>query len=459
LLSGEDSILGGSPELPLEEDDDVTRIDTPDPSVLAALRAAASKPLQTEPELESQPQPEPVPGPAVAASDTFELAADELRWGDALGEPRTANLMRVAGAEPEASVDELDWGDESPPPDDTSAALDLDLASSHDELTTTEDTDPGRTDSLLTAPTEIDEEDEEPGDTKMLSTRAFSRASTPRMAVPRVVEPRPAGQPEAHTGTATIQILGHGRAQTLTPTLELGGAPEDGEAGSFMPDSPSGQPVEPDPSGSFSLQFEEPDDGATGPHVPVLTESEELQHRPVVLTSDGSMEQPEVAPVGAGLTSAAIQNYLAHAEAAERRGNLREAVVHYDDLLSHAPHNVDAHLGRGRCLVDLGDYGSAMSDFTRAEDIAPNSPEPLVEMGNLFFARKEYKRAITYYNHAIDLDSSHAMAFSRRGISHYHRRQYAEAHNDLTQASKRDSSIPGLQRYIQMAGRKMNSGR
>ena len=147
------------------------------------------------------------------------------------------------------------------------------------------------------------------------------------------------------------------------------------------------------------------------------------------------------------------------ATAAEQRGNLRDAVVYYDDLLSHDPHNVTAHLGRGRCLVDLGDYGSAMSDFTRAEDIAPDSPEPLVEMGNLFFARKEYKRAITYYNHAIDLDSSHAMAFSRRGISYYHRRQYAEAHNDLREAAKRDDSIPGLQRYIQMASRKLNSGR
>ena len=80
-------------------------------------------------------------------------------------------------------------------------------------------------------------------------------------------------------------------------------------------------------------------------------------------------------------------------------------------------------------------------------------------MGNLFFARKEYNRAITYYTHAIDLDNGHAMAFSRRGISYYHRRKYAEAHDDLTEAAQRNASIPGLQRYIQMTSRKLKKRR
>jgi len=462
-LEPEDSLLGPETDEHSEEDEDVTRIDTPDPSVLAALRAAAGQP----PVMESEGPP-----PGHASPDDFELGADELRWGDALGQPRSADVVQVARPEPadereESAVDELDWGADTSDDrwrlgDAPSASDDLsfDLASEHDEDVAGESTDLGMEQPAPVAEADVeDEEDDEPGDTKMLSTRAFSRAFSPAMSVPRVVEPRPAGQVEEHTGAAAIQILGHGKAQTLTPTLELGGAPDESDTSSLLPVSPSGQPIDPNPTGSFRLQFEEPDEAATGPHIPVLTESEEVHHQPVVLTPDGSLEQPAVAPLGGGLTEAAIQNYLAHAEAAERRGNLREAVVHYDDLLSHDPHNVVAHLGRGRCLVDLGDYGSAMSDFTRAEDIAPDSPEPLVEMGNLFFARKEYKRAITYYNHAIDLDSSHAMAFSRRGISHYHRRQYAEAHHDLTEASKRDSSIPGLQRYIQMAGRKLKKGR
>jgi len=453
-----------------EPDDERTRIGAPDAALLEAIQAADT-PAQEDPE------------------DDFALSAHQLHWGDAHGDTRH-EAVSVPASEVSEGPDQLHWGDDAsadwavsdpsqPAADPLSEEADARYPlASPEELDDADDVALPRVSSFADehiehAPTDAQLPEPEPEPEPdvavpdVLEDDPLDRthihrpvlpvdepAPTPVLAVPRVVEPRSNDSLEAHTGAAAIQILGVGMAQTLTPTLELGEAPdEDDTAATPVMEAPR------EGDDGFSLQFEEPEEASTGPHIPVLTEDVATPHQPAMLSPDGVIVPSTSRANQTSLAASEAERFLEQARAAERKGNLRDAVVHYDDLLSHDPHNLSGHLGRGRCLVDLGDYGSAMSDFTRAEDIAPDSPEPLVEMGNLFFARKEYKRAITYYNHAIDLDNRHAMAFSRRGISHYHRRMFAEAHNDLTEAEKRDPSIPGLQRYIQMTSRKLKKRR
>ena len=488
-----------APPAPMvEPEDERTRIATADAALIDAIQAANAPAVESEDD------------------DDFELSADQLQWGDAQGELRHDSLS-IALDTPEPEGDDLHWGDDS----STSWAVedlpgaglesagtlgedfpseDLDVEPDDENLlfsTAGAPSDEGPEDDLLPrvaswadepvdqAPTDataavstldaiepepepdivdlpdvLEEDSHDLPETPVPIVRApeVERRSepVPILAIPRVVEPRSSDSLSEPTGAAAIQILGVGRAQTLTPTLELGGADDEPDASSLP--APRGRDGDSDSDG-FSLQFEEPEEASTGPHIPVLTEDVALPHQPAVLSPDGVVVSSASRSGRAGLSVSEAERFLGLARAAEQKGNLRDAVVHYDDLLSHDPHNLTGHLGRGRCLVDLGDYGSAMSDFTRAEDIAPDSPEPLVEMGNLFFARKEYKRAITYYNHALDLDNRHAMAFSRRGISHYHRKMFAEAHNDLLEAERQDPSIPGLQRYIQVTSRKLKKRR
>ena len=458
-----------------EPDDERTRIGAADPALLEAIQASDAARASDDPE------------------DDFALTADQLHWGDAHGDPRDELVSASVDSRVDAAPDELQWGDDAswdagaPSPDllddldSEEDGLDVDLprvtswADEHEDAAETDaelaeldvhepDTadEPALPDVLEDDP--LDEARIQPAppvaepDTAQVDAVEPEPADSmpmPVLAVPRVVEPMSGDRLDEPTGAAAIQILGVGRAQTLTPTLELGGAPDESDSAAVQ-----AVPAPATDDGGFSLQFEEPEEESTGPHIPTLTEDVAVPLKPAVLSPDGLLLRNRSRPTtDSAASSGAVQRFLELAEAAEKKGNLADAVLHYDDLLSHAPHNLVGHLGRGRCHVDLGDYGSAMSDFTRAEDIAPDSPEPLVEMGNLFFARKEYKRAITYYNHAIDLDNRHAMAFSRRGISYYHRRMYAEAHNDLIEAEKRDDSIPGLQRYIQMTSRKLKKRR
>jgi tetratricopeptide (TPR) repeat protein len=126
----------------------------------------------------------------------------------------------------------------------------------------------------------------------------------------------------------------------------------------------------------------------------------------------------------------------------------------FSDVLDIDQDNIEAHLGRGRIYLDLGDFARAMSDFTVAEDLAPSSPEPQVAIGDMYFARKDYRKAIEYFDAAIGMSPDHAMAHCRRGISHYYRKSYGRAVDDLTRAQRLDGTIPNIKTYVAMAKKK-----
>jgi lipoprotein NlpI len=76
-------------------------------------------------------------------------------------------------------------------------------------------------------------------------------------------------------------------------------------------------------------------------------------------------------------------------------------------------------------------------------------------MGELFFARKDYTRAIEFFDSAIEVDANHAMARCRRGISYYYKKSYREAFLDLQKAYTLDPDIPNIRKYVQMAIKKL----
>jgi tetratricopeptide (TPR) repeat protein len=75
-------------------------------------------------------------------------------------------------------------------------------------------------------------------------------------------------------------------------------------------------------------------------------------------------------------------------------------------------------------------------------------------MGDFFFARKEYRKAIDFFNEALEVSPDHAMAWCRRGISYYYRREYDAAVTDLTRAMKLNPDIPNISTYLSTAKRK-----
>ncbi len=264
-------------------------------------------------------------------------------------------------------------------------------------------------------------------------------------------------------GAAAVRILGVGKAEPVAsrrkrpqgedaddePGTEEGVvAATGGEEGDDWGAGLAGA------SGGLSLLGKHKSD-ADLPNIPKLTEEESEEvggaaaDGAVIDLDGGSLQAVEE------VDPAQLRSFQRAAEEAVSKGDMHQAILHYRDMLDLAPDNLDAYLGRGRCLVHLGDYAAAMSDFQRSEDLDPKSPLPLVEMGNLFFARKEYLRAIQFFDTALELDDKNAWAWCYRGICHHYRKKHKEAFQDLQKAYSLDPEIPNIRRYVQMAVKAM----
>jgi tetratricopeptide (TPR) repeat protein len=145
-----------------------------------------------------------------------------------------------------------------------------------------------------------------------------------------------------------------------------------------------------------------------------------------------------------------IARFLGVARAAESRGDLQEAIVAYGDALDVNGELDIAWLGRGRCRTELGDFGAALSDLKRAQTIAPGSPEAVLEMGHLYYARKAYLQAIHYYGESLAIEPNSAIALARRGLCHHYMDEPVEALRDLQQAMEIDPDLPQLSSSLDM---------
>ena len=146
----------------------------------------------------------------------------------------------------------------------------------------------------------------------------------------------------------------------------------------------------------------------------------------------------------------AVFDALSGAHDALRRGASGEASRLLTDALDWAPNHFEARLLRGRCARDAGDQLAALSDFHWAMEVAPQSPLAHVEIGDLFFAKKDYIQAIQHYTNALERDPNHAMALCRRGICHHYKRQPDRALDDLQAAAQINPEIANIDRYIRM---------
>ncbi|MFN7143889.1 MAG: tetratricopeptide repeat protein, partial [Myxococcota bacterium] len=263
-------------------------------------------------------------------------------------------------------------------------------------------------------------------------------------SAPRLREPRVAGS----TGAAVDLRAG---AKGVPPRIAGPEAIEVAEPTGEFPAVPDGDgELEDEPVG-FHVHFERGAPARPAPRAPRLTEDDTGE------TTQPGAPAPEPGR-GVQIDDRQVSALLEEALTQARRGDLQKAIQAFTDALDMRPTLTEAHIGRGRCHLELGDYSSAMSDFARAEDLAPDRPDAHVATGDLYFARKEYKRAIEFYDQAVELDGSHAMARCRRGISHYYRKNYRQAFQDLQRALALDPEIPNIRKYVQMAQKKLERG-
>jgi len=64
----------------------------------------------------------------------------------------------------------------------------------------------------------------------------------------------------------------------------------------------------------------------------------------------------------------------------------------------------------------LHEYVEAMNSYNKAISLDPKNPEVYFDMGNCSRKLKKYKHAIEFYNKALFLKPSHALASSQKKI-------------------------------------------
>ena len=101
------------------------------------------------------------------------------------------------------------------------------------------------------------------------------------------------------------------------------------------------------------------------------------------------------------LTAAAAQSFNA-ANAAHRGGRWQEALADFEAALGHDASLAQAHLGRARCLVQLGQTLAAREAFAACLRMEPRNFSAWLEAGHLCRQMGELQQAAGAYQRAID---------------------------------------------------------
>lgn len=116
-----------------------------------------------------------------------------------------------------------------------------------------------------------------------------------------------------------------------------------------------------------------------------------------------------------------------------RIGDYRSAVDDFTSALDRNPRYVDALKNRGVAWQMLGDIDRALADFNQAIRIDRKSPALFNARGSALLSRDEFDRAVADFDAAIALDGNFAKAYTNRGLAHLFRRRLSQAMADFDQ--------------------------
>ena len=167
-------------------------------------------------------------------------------------------------------------------------------------------------------------------------------------------------------------------------------------------------------------------------------------------------------------------NFIAHnnlGNALLQKGNVEEAIAHFQKALQIYPDYAGAHNNLGNALIKKGSVDEAIAHYQRALQITPDSAEAHNNLGGALLQKGNVDEAIAHYQKALQINPDYAGAHNNLGnallqrgsvdeaIAHYQRAlqiapDYAEAHNNLggalLQKGNLDEAIAHYQKALQI---------
>jgi tetratricopeptide (TPR) repeat protein len=133
--------------------------------------------------------------------------------------------------------------------------------------------------------------------------------------------------------------------------------------------------------------------------------------------------------------------------------NTQRAIERLEKSVGFAPDFYNAHLYLAQEYRKTGRLDAAEQEFTRAFDLNPREGTPLIQLGEIYLEKSNFKRAAEVLSQAIRIEPGSAVAHYALGRARYRLSEYAEAEQAFTRAALLDKDFEGpelmlLQVYV-----------
>jgi tetratricopeptide (TPR) repeat protein len=100
-----------------------------------------------------------------------------------------------------------------------------------------------------------------------------------------------------------------------------------------------------------------------------------------------------------------------------QRGQVDEAVAHYQTALKINPDSAQAHSNLGVALFQKGQLDDAVAHYQKALEISPNSAEAHSNLGVALIQKRQLDDAVAHYQKALEINPNYAEAHNNLGLA------------------------------------------
>ncbi len=126
--------------------------------------------------------------------------------------------------------------------------------------------------------------------------------------------------------------------------------------------------------------------------------------------------------------------YQTRGKARHKIGDFRKAMIDYQDALAIAPDNPDLLVDVGNLYYNTKKYDSALYYFRSAEEKDPMGFKSKFNMANTFYVKENYDSALYYYKQSILIKDDFPYAYFYRGTIYNETNQYEKAVEQFNRA-------------------------
>ncbi len=151
--------------------------------------------------------------------------------------------------------------------------------------------------------------------------------------------------------------------------------------------------------------------------------------------------------ISTGLESKIAHNNLG--KAMLERGELGEAIKHFQQALRINPASVEAHTNLGNAMLKRGKLGEATKHYRQALRINPAFMPAHYNLGTVMLKRGELGEAIKHFRQAVRIDPAFAKAHNNLGVALLREGKLTEATEHFCQALR--LGYASAQKYLTLA--------